>query len=65
MKAARKLKSFLRKKLKKKERRERANLFEKYLPIISQKAGDLVGKEPPEIESLVKEIAGVENGEEE
>ncbi|KXB06329.1 DNA topoisomerase VI, partial [candidate division MSBL1 archaeon SCGC-AAA382F02] len=33
MKAARKLKSFLRKKLKKKERRERANLFEKYLPI--------------------------------
>lgn len=65
MQAARKLRRFLRKKIKRRERRERANLFEEYLPIISQKAADLVGEEPPEVESLIKEIAGVESGEEE
>lgn len=65
MQAARKLKRFLRKRIKRRERRERANLFEKYLPIISQKAADLVGEDPPEIDSLIKEIAGVKNGEEE
>ncbi len=65
MEAARKLKRFLKKKIKKRERRERANLFENYLPIIAQKAADLTGREAPDVESLVKEIAGVENGEEE
>lgn len=64
MKAARKLRRFLRKKIKKRERKERANLFEKYLPIIAQKAADLVEGEPPEVQPLVKRIAGLENGEE-
>lgn len=59
MEAARKLRRFLRAKIKKRERRQRANLFEKYLPIISQKAADLVEESPPEIEPLVKKIAGV------
>ncbi len=66
MQAARKLKSFLRQRKKKRERLKRANLFEKYLPIISQKAADLIGEEnPPEIGSLVKEITGVQNAEQE
>lgn len=66
MEAARKLRRFLRKKIKKRERRERANLFEKYLPIISQKATELVGEQnTPDVESLVKDIAGIKNDEEE
>ncbi len=65
MQSARKLKRFLRKKIKKRERKQRANLFEEYLPVISEKAADLVGEEPPEVEPLVKEIAGVEDDEEE
>lgn len=65
MEASRKLKRFLRKKIKRRERRQRANLFEEYLPIIAEKAADLLGEETPEVEPLVKEIAGVENGGEE
>ena len=62
MEAARKLKRFLRKKIKKRERQERANLFQKYLPIISQKAADLVDEdEAPEVDSLVREIAGIKD----
>lgn len=64
MQSARKLKRFLQKKRKKRERRKRANLFQKYLPIIAQKAADLQGEDPPDVETLVKEIAGIENGEE-
>lgn len=62
MEAARKLRRYLRKKIKKRERQQRANLFENYLPIIAQKAADLVGEEPPEVEELVKKIAGVKDG---
>ncbi len=66
MGSARKLRRFLRKKIKKRERRQRANLFEEYLPIIAQKAATLVGTdEPPEVEPLVEDIAGIEDGGEE
>lgn len=61
MAAARKLRRYLREKIKKRERRERANLFEKYLPIISQKAADLIGEDPPAVDSLIKEIAGLKD----
>lgn len=61
MASARKLKRFLRKKIKRREKQQRANLFEEYLPIIAQKASDLVDEEPPEVEPLVKSIAGVED----
>ncbi|MFW6385756.1 MAG: DNA topoisomerase VI subunit B [Candidatus Hadarchaeota archaeon] len=61
MASARELKRFLRRKIKRRERQQRANLFEKYLPIIAQKASDLTDNEAPEIDSLVKQIAGVED----
>jgi len=62
MEATRKLRRYLRKKIKKRERQKRANLFENYLPIIAKKAADLLEEEPPEIDDLVRKIAGVENG---
>ncbi len=63
MASARDLKRFLKKKKKKREKRERASLFENYLPIIAQKAAEIAEEDPPEIQPLVKEIAGVESGE--
>ncbi|MBS3814973.1 MAG: DNA topoisomerase VI subunit B [Hadesarchaea archaeon] len=60
MQSARKLKSFLRGKIKKKERRERAGIFKKYLPIIVERAAKIAGKDSPDPDPLIKEIAGAE-----
>lgn len=65
MESARKLKSFLRKKIKSRERKERAGIFEKYIPIIARKAAAIADKEAPDPEPLIKEIAGVNNAKEE
>lgn len=64
MKVARELRGFLRKKAKRRERRERAGIFERYLPIIVEKAADIADKEPPEVEPLLAKIAGVDYDEE-
>lgn len=61
MAAARKLRSFLHRKKKRRERERRAGLFERYLPIISQRAADLAGKKPLDVGPLLKKITGVDS----
>lgn len=59
MQVARKLRSFLQRKKKRREKKQRKNLFKKYLPIVSQKAADALGREnPPDISPLVEKITG-------
>lgn len=65
MEAARELRRFLYRKIRIKERQERAGVFEQYLPIIAQKAADLAGVKVPDIKPLLKKVAGVENVQEE
>jgi DNA topoisomerase-6 subunit B len=64
MEVARELRLFLNRKIKMKERRERAMVFERYLPIIAQKAARLARAEVPAIDKLLKRIAGGTDGEE-
>ncbi|KXB03139.1 hypothetical protein AKJ45_02405 [candidate division MSBL1 archaeon SCGC-AAA261F19] len=61
MEVARGLRSYLRRKVKKREQRERAGIFERYLPIIVEKASKISGKEAPEIGPLLTKITGVNN----
>jgi DNA topoisomerase-6 subunit B len=61
MEAARELKKFLYRRLKAKERQERAGIFEKFLPVVARKAARLAGVEEPDIKPLLKKIAGVEH----
>jgi DNA topoisomerase VI subunit B len=46
-----------------KERKERAEFFEKYLPVIARKAASLAGTEVPDVDPLLKKITGVKRDE--
>jgi len=59
MEAARELKRFLYRKIRVKERQQRAGLFEQYLPVIAKKAANLAGVKEPDVGPLLKKIAGV------
>ncbi|MFN4133885.1 MAG: DNA topoisomerase VI subunit B, partial [Candidatus Hadarchaeales archaeon] len=63
MEVARELKSYLFRKIRLRERKERVQVFEKYLPVIANKAARLAGVKPPDISSLLKKIAGGEYAE--
>jgi DNA topoisomerase VI subunit B len=63
MEVARELRHFLYRKIRLKERKERAEFFEKYLPVIAQKAASLAGTEVPDINPLLRKITGVKRGE--
>ncbi|MEM2251034.1 MAG: DNA topoisomerase VI subunit B [Candidatus Hadarchaeales archaeon] len=68
MDAARELRAFLNRKIRLKERREKAMIFEKYLPVIAKKAARLAGKSLPDISKVLTKILGgknVKTGEEE
>lgn len=58
MEAARELKSFLNRKTRLRERKERAEVFERYLPVIAKKAANLAGEKVPDIVPLLKKVAG-------
>ncbi len=62
MDAARELRRFLYRKIRIKERQERAGVFEQYLPVIARKAASLAGAKEPDIKPLLKKVAGVEGG---
>lgn len=61
MEAARELRRFLYRKIKVKERQQRAGLFEQYLPVIAKKAARLAGAKEPDVGPLLKKIVGVED----
>jgi DNA topoisomerase-6 subunit B len=63
MEAARELRHFLHRKIRLKERKERAEFFEKYLPVIALKAARLAGTEVPDVNPLLKKITGVRHDE--
>ena len=64
MDVARELKRHLYRKIRIKERQQRAGVFEQYLPVIAKKAAALAEVEEPEVGPLLKRIARVENAEE-
>ena len=64
MEAARELRRFLFRKIRVKEKQERAGLFEQYLPVIAKKAASLAGVKEPDVRPLLKKIAGIEDAEE-
>ena len=61
MGAARELRRFLFRKVKMKERQERAGVFAEYLPVIARKAARLANVKEPDIKPLLKKVAGVED----
>jgi DNA topoisomerase-6 subunit B len=63
MEAARELRHFLHRKIRLKERKERAEFFERYLPVIARKAASLAGTEVPDVDPLLKRITGVKHDE--
>jgi len=63
MDVARELRRYLYRKIRVKERQQRAGVFEQYLPIIAKKAADLAGVEEPDVKPLLRKVAGVENAE--
>ncbi len=65
MDVARELKRHLYRKIRIKEREQRAGIFERYLPVIAKKAASLAGTKEPDIKPLLKKVAGVESAEEE
>jgi len=64
MDVARELRRFLYRKIRIKERQERAGMFEQYLPVIARKAARLAGVKEPDIKALLKKVTGVEGAEE-
>ena len=64
MEVARELKRFLYRKIRIKERHERAGVFEQYLPVIARKAASLAGTKQPDIKPLLKKVTGVKDEEE-
>jgi len=62
MDVARELRQYLCRKIRVKERHERAGIFEQYLPVIARKAAHLAGKKVPEVSPLVEKVAGVKIG---
>ncbi|MEM2878921.1 MAG: DNA topoisomerase VI subunit B [Candidatus Hadarchaeales archaeon] len=63
MEAARELRKYLYRKIRSKEKQERAGIFERYLPIIARKAAKLAGMKEPDIKPLLKRITGVDHAE--
>ncbi len=64
MEAARELRKFLFRKIRLKERQERAGVFEEYLPVIARRAASLAGLREPDIKPLLKKVTGVESARE-
>ena len=64
MDVARELKRHLYRKIRIKERQQRAGVFEQYLPVIAKKAAALAEVEEPDVRPLLEKIAKVENAEE-
>ncbi|MEM2908463.1 MAG: hypothetical protein QXP65_04660, partial [Candidatus Hadarchaeales archaeon] len=62
MDVARELRRYLYRKIRARERQQRAGIFEKYLPIIAKKAANLAGTQEPDIKPLLRKVAGVEDG---
>lgn len=58
MEVARELRAFLNRKIRLRERKERAEMFERYLPVIARKAARLAKRETPDISRLLKKIVG-------
>ncbi len=65
MEVARELRKFLYRKIRIKERQERAGIFEQYLPIIAKKAARLAGTKEPDVKQLLKKVTGVEHAKKE
>jgi DNA topoisomerase-6 subunit B len=61
MDVARELRLHLYRKIRAKERQQRAGIFERYLPIIAKKGASLAGVDDPDITPLLKRIVGVED----
>ncbi len=61
MEAAREVKKFLFKRIRAKEKKERAGVFEQYLPVIAQKASKLAMVKEPDIKALLKKATGEEH----
>jgi len=61
METARELRKYLYRKIRSKEKQERAGIFERYLPIIARKAARLGGVREPDIKPLLKKITGAEH----
>jgi DNA topoisomerase-6 subunit B len=64
MEAARELRGFLFRKVRMRERQERAGVFAQYLPVIARKAARLAGVKEPDIKQLLRKVAGVGDAEE-
>ncbi|MEM2878223.1 MAG: DNA topoisomerase VI subunit B [Candidatus Hadarchaeales archaeon] len=64
MEVARELRKYLYRKIRSREKQERAGVFERYLPVIAKKAARLAGVNEPNIKPLLKKITGVEYDEE-
>ena len=62
MDVARELRQYLYRKIRTKERQQRAGIFEQYLPVIARKAAHLAGKKVPEVSKLIEKVAGVKIG---
>jgi len=62
MDVARELRQYLYRKIRTKERQQRAGIFEEYLPVIARKAAHLAGVEVPDIKKLIEKVAGVKVG---
>jgi DNA topoisomerase-6 subunit B len=60
MEAARELRKFLYRRIRAKEREERAGIFEQFLPVIARKASRLAGVREPDIKPLLKKISGAD-----
>jgi DNA topoisomerase-6 subunit B len=61
MDAARELRFYLHRKIRQREREQRAGIFEKFLPIIAKRASSLAGEEPPDIRPVLKKVTGLES----
>jgi DNA topoisomerase-6 subunit B len=61
MDVARELRFYLHRKIRQKEREQRAGIFEKFLPIIARRASSLAGEEPPDIRPVLKKVTGLES----
>ncbi len=62
MDVARELRHYLYRKIRTKEKQQRAGIFEQYLPVIARKAAHLAGTEVPDVGKLIEKVAGVKVG---
>lgn len=61
MEAARELRKFLYRRIRAKEREERAGIFEQFLPVIARKAARLANVSEPDIKALLKKVSGADH----